>query len=128
MNMGRWVVAVALCGIAHAEPIYFDPRIPFARPMVPIAFAGKSGLAALDTGSGLHVLGASWVAPHASETLGIDWGGWPIQGFPLDGHATVLGWRAEPLFASEWAERPRLRPRGVPHTDAVVSPQLLPRS
>jgi hypothetical protein len=117
-----------LCGAAHAEPIYFDPMWPMARPMVPIAIGDKRGMAALDTGSSLHVVGAKLAGvDKKDEVIGFDYAGWPIEGVTLDQKAEVFHWRSSQLYASEWAERPRLRPKGVPHTDAVISPQLLPR-
>jgi hypothetical protein len=126
--MGRWVLVLAVCGVAHAEPIYFDPLWPMARPMVPIAIGDKRGMAALDTGSSLHVVGAKLAGvDKKDEVIGFDWQGWPIEGATLDGAATVFRWRTNKIFASEWAERPRLRVKGMPSTDAVISPQLLPR-
>jgi hypothetical protein len=126
--VGRFVLWLLLCGVAHAEPIYFDPLWPMARPMVPIAFGDKRGMAALDTGSSTHVVGARLAGvTRNDEVLGFDWAGWPIEGTSLDGAATVFRWRTGKIFASEWAERPKLRVKGMPHTDAVISPQLLPR-
>jgi hypothetical protein len=117
---------------AAGEPVHvwFDARMPYARPLVRGAIAGRPVALVLDTGSSHSVLGLAvarasglQLAPappffdylmHRREAQAI---AEPLQ---LESGARVDG-----LSASDWGDVVDSRAPGGPHADGVLSPQSL---
>lgn len=126
------VAAFLIARLAAAEPIHvwFDARIPYARPLVRGAIAGRPVALVLDTGSSLNVLGLAvaratglQLAPappffdylmHRREAQAI--------AEPL---VAENGARVDGLAASDWGDVVDTRAPGGPHADGVLSPQSL---
>lgn len=128
------MIAALWCGTAVAEPVrvWFDPRVPMARPMVQADVGGRVQAFAIDTGSHAQfwslkrarAAGAALGSP--STMFDVDCRG--HDQFPVAAVVRIAGTELPPalLVASDWVDGADWHLRDGPRIDGILSPQHLP--